>query len=413
MNSNFRSPRRPLFPLLAGISLGVAVTSQAQAPSLLERVQQRALERGAGEARLSERQGNLAAAAPESLDLTLAPRQCVVAAAAVDEGLPDVELSLRTPEGLSISDGSAGATAALRYCASASEEHVTVRVRSEKASAFALAVWNQRRAGERRAAAAKLTAPPPPSPRSLAERLAALAAKTTAPMRPMAPAREEELTPEQPRQRDVVLEAGHCYRILAVTEAPATNVDLELLDAKGAPLAREKASALEAVLWDKKTMCPATSGFYQLSLRIEGAKGAGVWQLFGAEDPDRDARWPVGGTGTTFVAKRVRELHAEHKGEAAAMEFQVGELRTAQEKEASFDVEAGRCYVAVAAGQPSLRALELELLDQRGNLVGRSEAQGSAVTAKACAELGARWTLRTRAFKGYGSFGAQVFRAPK
>jgi hypothetical protein len=95
------------------------------------------------------------------------------------------------------------------------------------------------------------------------------------------------------------------------------------------------------------------------------------------------------------------------------MPYRAGELATASARDEVLEVRAGGCYLAVAVGVPSLRVVELELQDQRGHVVARSEQQSSTATARACADVNARWTVRVRAFKGYGDVGVQVFHLEK
>ena len=60
-------------------------------------------------------------------------------------------------------------------------------------------------------------------------------------------------------------------------------------------------------------------------------------------------------------------------------------------------------------GVPSVRALEVELYDQRGNLVARSSEAKNVSQVRACAEVRGAWRARVRVFKGYGAVGLQVF----
>jgi hypothetical protein len=109
------------------------------------------------------------------------------------------------------------------------------------------------------------------------------------------------------------------------------------------------------------------------------------------------------------TAKRVRQVHKQLAAGAAVAPFDAGELQTAGEYETTFEARPGQCYVAIVAGVPSLRALELRVLDQRSNEVAHSEQPANSLKVRACADLRGRWTVRLRAFKGYGSFGLQVF----
>jgi hypothetical protein len=386
--------------------------------SLLESAQALAASRGAGGAALAEKKGKLSSGeAPEVIGLSLGARQCIIAAAAVDPALPDVELSLRTPEGLAISDGATGPVAHLRYCASASEEQVVVRVKAQRAARFALGVWGVSKAVQAASLQSQTTpavppAPPPPPPKTLRQRFAELVKRAAVGMQPMTVLREEELLASEGAQRDVVLESERCYRVLALTEAPATSIALALTDRRYGSVISIKGSNLEAVLLDGSPICPAESGTQQLELRIEGASAGAAWQLFGKPNPAFESRWTIGGSGEALPAKRIRQLHKELAAQAPVTPFDHGELKTTEVHETAFEAASGQCYVAVAVGMPSLRALELQILDQRGNEVARSEQQGNAVSARACADLRGPWTVRTRAFKGYGGFGVQVFSTP-
>jgi hypothetical protein len=66
----------------------------------------------------------------------------------------------------------------------------------------------------------------------------------------------------------------------------------------------------------------------------------------------------------------------------------------------------------MAAGTPSLRSLDLEIVDQRDNVIAEARDQGSFAMTRACASIPGQWRVRVRAFKGYGEYGLQVFGSP-
>ena len=410
-----RAPFDSLPLVLAGVFALSSPVAAAPDP-LGGRVEQVALARGASPERLAEKHGKLAKNGFDSLSLKLAAKQCVVVAASVDDAVPDVALSLEVKGGPTLSDEASGSGAALRYCAGAVEEKATARVRSEKATRFSLGVWGVTQAAAAAAPAAAAPAPGapseanPPEPVSLAKRLQAWSAKRAVGLAAMTPVREEDVSSQEARKREVVLAGDQCYRVVAVGDPPATEIEVSISDAKGAPVASVKGK-LEVALPEAKTLCPKASGTYSVAVRPIGGASRVAWQLMGGANPELEARFPVGGKGNQLVATRMRDVHRNQAAKAPVMAFETGELGTAEVHTSTFDVVGGQCYLAVAAGVPSLRALDLEVVDQRGHTVAKSQEQNSISLLKVCAELSGRWTLHAKAFKGYGSFGVQVFQA--
>ncbi len=385
--------------------------AQAEAPDLASLAQTAAKTRGGGGTPIAIQEGKLAASEIQRLLLKLEPRQCVVAAAAgVD--VTDLELSVKTPEGLSLGDGEPGAVARLRYCAGTQAEKAQIRVRSDKPTAYSLGVWAVQ-VGAVESAPAAVPSPVAKAPATLPQQLALVAKDHANGMEAMTAPREEDLGSGDARERDVPLQAGRCYRFLAVAEAKLVAVDLTLKDAKGAELLTEHGGDTTSVLGEERSFCPANPARFRLAIAVQEGTGHVLWQVFGAPDPRAVSRWKVGGEGDSLVAKRMRASH-ERMGEAkpAVMPYQEGKLATAQGAQAMFDVQPGLCYVAVAAGTPSVRSLDLEIVDQRGNIVAQALDQGSLARARVCSGLKSRWTARLRVFKGYGEYALQVFGGP-
>lgn len=251
------------------------------------------------------------------------------------------------------------------------------------------------------------------TPSMLRRELAQFAASQAATLKGSAPAREEDLGPGDSRIRDVSLEAGRCYRFLAVAGAPVTGLSLRLRDAAGVEVAAHEADARALALPKDKPYCAAKTVTHQLTIAVKGGAGLALWQPFGGTDPSHQARFPIGGDANNAVSKRVRDAHATlAAGTTAAMAFATGTLATAQRAEASFAVQPGTCYDAVAAGTPSLRSLDIEIVDQRDSVIAEARDQGTTATTRACASIPGTWRVRARAFKGYGEYGVQVFASP-
>ncbi len=395
-----------------------AFTGPAQAAPesgpLAGRVEQLAQERGASSQRLAEKHGKLAKNGAVALSVKLAPKQCVVVAASADDAVPDLSLSLRVKDGPALSDETSGPSASLRYCAGAAEEKLDVRVRSEQATRFALGVWAL--------ATTQEAAPAEPTEEakgeqakapvvSLGKRLQNLVASGAKGLEPMTPPREEDVSAQEARKREVVLATDQCYRLLAVSESPTVEIELSLADPKGTVLSSGRAKA-ELRVPATGSLCPSDGGAHTVAVRALSGESRVSWQLVGETNPELAARFPVGGKGNQLVATRMRDIHRNQGAKAPVMAFESGQLGTAEVHTSSFEVVGGRCYLAVAEGVPSLRELSLEIADHRGHMVARSQEQSSINMLRVCADVSGRWTLRAKAFKGYGAFGVQVFLAP-
>jgi len=58
---------------------------------------------------------------------------------------------------------------------------------------------------------------------------------------------------------------------------------------------------------------------------------------------------------------------------------------------------------------PSMRELNIQVLDSFGNEMATDATADAFPTARACPQVAGRWRATVRAFAGYGQFGAQVF----
>jgi len=412
--STARLLRSHALPALVVSVCALTGLAHAAPDPLAGRVEQLAQERGASSQQLAEKHGKIAKNGAASLSLKLAPKQCVVAAASGEDALPDLSLSLEIKDGPALSDETNGPSASLRYCAGGAEEKLNVRVRSEQATRFSLGVWSVATGQPAAPAASSPDAPAEQAATpvlSLGKRLQKLVASSAPGFDAMTPPREEDVSAQEARKREVVLATDQCYRLLAVSESPSTEIELTLADAKGAVQSSGRAKS-DLRVPATASFCPTTGGAHTVTVRALAGTSRVSWQLLGETNPELGARFPVGGTGNELVATRMRDIHRNQGAKAPVMAFESGQLGTAEVHTSSFDVVGGRCYLAVAEGVPSLRELSLELADHRGHTVARSQEQSSINMLRFCADLSGRWTVRAKAFKGYGAFGVQVFLAP-
>ena len=177
---------------------------------LLEAARAAAAERGAKAPSLITREGELESGKTLRTHVTLPAGTCVVTALRLADG--DARLRLRPHAGDVLSDRDTGPLAWVRYCAGATAEKLGIV--AEGSGPFALGVFPVV------ANAPAPTAPrPDPVPETLEVRLATERAGLGRDFVAMAPARDEDLSARDPRRREVVLDAGRCYRVLAVADA--------------------------------------------------------------------------------------------------------------------------------------------------------------------------------------------------
>jgi hypothetical protein len=251
------------------------------------------------------------------------------------------------------------------------------------------------------------------------ERLEALARAHAADMGVVTTPRRETLAEGARIERNVTLAPGRCYRVLAAGEDTIADLDVVLLDPDGGSLQGDVGESSSAHLGVLRPLCPARPGAYRVAARAESGGGSFAWQIFGsvagrreaAAQTQRASRFRVGGSGSGFVAARLRERHrAVGRGGSPVTDLLAGTLRTGDERSIALPVVGGGCYVALAAGMPSVRELDLRVRDPFGNERARDEARDAfPATGRFCASVSGRWTIEVRMFNGYGQYGLQVF----
>jgi hypothetical protein len=375
-----------LIPFFAAALLTTSAKADAELSAI---VQHAASEQGAGDKDLLALQGTLKAKAQRKRVVVPADT-CVVVALAVAEG--EAQLEVRPPETDPLLDREMGSVARVRYCAGPADEKV--KLLAEGHGSFALGVFPIHRPAAVPVAKAADKAVDVADP-TLSQRFARFVARDARGLVAMAPTREEDLSAGDPRTREVVLEAGRCYRVLAVTEreAGAARIGFDAMPAAEGP---ELSTAV---------MCAGRTAPRRLDIAVTGS-GRLIWQLF-AEQTRADA-YAVGGEGDDFVARSLRSEHARADDRGAESTVVRGVMETAGQLETPFEGAPGRCYAALAVGAPSVRALEIEISDARGNVVARS-SDGNVSRAKACVEQAGPHKAKVRVSKGSGAVGLQVF----
>lgn len=120
--------------------------------------------------------------------------------------------------------------------------------------------------------------------------------------------------------------------------------------------------------------------------------------------------YPIGG-GPGFVGDHLRALYATHGNGALPMIAVANTtLGAGERREITFPVHAGVCYVILAAGMPSVRELDLSVLDPYGNERARDTTHDAFPFVRVCPEVDGEYRILVGMYLGYGPYGLQVFR---
>ena len=367
---------------------------------------------------LTQSSGELRAGQARAVPLAVPAGRCVLVAARSAGSLGNVDVEVVRGRTVLSRDTQTGREAAARYCAGARPEHLQARVRAFRgAGAFALGVYVLPEGATAASAAAA------PSSAGLLDRLAERVRASGAGMAPVTSGAREVLVAGQRVEREVTVVPGRCYRVLVAAEDGVTDVDLALRapDARvDETLQTDGTHEATASLGLLRPVCPPTAGAYRLAITLVAGTGAIAWQVLGSsangptEAPSRRATFPVGGTGTTFPAQRVRARHAATgEGRVAVTDLIAGQLRTSEAVDHEVSVEAGQCYVVLGAGAPSVAELDLIVRDALGSELARDAEHDAFPRVRFCPLTSARVKVNVRMYRGYGPYGLQVFGGPR
>lgn len=367
---------------------------------------------------LAQSDGELRAAQMRSVPLTVPGGRCLVAVARAGGALENVDVEVARGRTVLARDTDTGREAVARYCAAARAERLQVRVRAFRgAGPFALGVYVLPEG------ATAVTTVAPLTSAGLLDRLAERVRASGAGMAPVTPAAREVLVAGQRVERDVTVSPGRCYRVLVAAEDGVTDVDLALRapDARGdESLQADGTIEPTASLGLLRPLCPPSAGTYRLAITLVGGTGAIAWQVLGssasapAAAATQQATFRIGGTGATFIAQRLRARHtATGEGRAPVSDLLAGQLRTSETREHEVLVDAGKCYVVLGAGAPSVAELHLVVHDSIGNDIAHDAEHDAFPRARFCPLTSARVRIAARMYRGYGPYGLQVFGGPR
>lgn len=117
----------------------------------------------------------------------------------------------------------------------------------------------------------------------------------------------------------------------------------------------------------------------------------------------------VGGEVRDFVAGQLRRSHGRYgEGWMPVSDVDRHRGRGSSTLDMNIEVEAGHCYIVLAAGEPSVRAIRLDVRDAYANVRARAEPT-DLPHARFCPDLSGTWIVSAKIERGYGLLGAQVF----
>jgi len=206
---------------------------------------------------------------------------------------------------------------------------------------------------------------------------------------------------------EVLLEGARCYRFLAAGDQGIGGITLTVNDGDE-EVAGDRISGNRPVIhW-----CAPRRIRVQVKALVTGGSGAVAMGVLSSQAAALHAPERVGGTETDFIANRLRQIHAQQgKGRAAITGVMRGNLGTTAEQVFEVRLNAGRCYTVIAVGSPSVRNIDISLLDREGREIQKDDtAHGfSVLDTSPCPSFTGQYGIRIRMTRGAGHFGVQVF----
>jgi len=361
--------------------------------------------------------GSLGRGQTRSLPARLRAGRCYRLVGQGGPGVSNLDVSIARGRAVLARDSGTGVSAVARYCTGARPEQVRLGAsvfRGQGPYGLALFVLPE---GATESVEEEVTTGETPL-----ERLASLGERHGGGMRPVTAPTRETLADGEVVERDISLTPGRCYRVLAASEAGVEDLDLAVRGPTSALLQEDGSEDSSATLGVLRPLCPAAPGQYRLVLRADLGGGALAWQVLGSVSSSgagsgaarAQRRFRVGGAGTGYIPNRIRARHREAgEGRLAVADPVTGTLRTSEQHEVVVPVEGRHCYVALAAGVPSVRDLDLRVVDAYGHERATDETHDATPAVRFCPSVAGRWKVQVRMFNGYGRYGVQVFGAER
>ncbi|MBZ0115501.1 MAG: hypothetical protein K8H88_00805 [Sandaracinaceae bacterium] len=348
----------------------------------------------------------LGTAQPRDFQLSLVQGACYAFAALGGQGAVDTDVRLTDASGSQLAiDTNQQRDALIQYCAPATGNYVLqVRMHRGQGALFAAAYVQGAQQQATPVMAATSTAGA-----GLEENVALLDAD----MRARGYESYGERTTQQldeggTRGFEVDLEGNKCYAILAVGDASVRNLDLRLLDARGAEVDRDDGPDARPTV----RVCPRTSGHYTMQVRMTQGSGAFVYAPYRWP---RGIRGPFGLEGLIYLrlAEVTALLSVEQYQPDPGFTPQNGRLaRQGAQATQQVDLASGQCYAAVVVGGDGVTDLDVTLSFGGQTLASDGGSRSAFPSVRHCAQQDGRYTVTITAAAGQGAFHMQVFNRP-
>jgi hypothetical protein len=205
----------------------------------------------------------------------------------------------------------------------------------------------------------------------------------------------------------VQLDRARCYTFIAVGGKGVTDLSISV-NARGEEVTGDRISGAKLVAeW-----CSPGRVKVKIKLTIYDGSGSYALGVYGVKDGTPQGMEKVGGGDSDFIANRIRQLHTQFgKNRAAISPLLRGNLSTGNQKNFEIRLNAGHCYTLIASGNPSVRNLNMRLLNPGGRELNRDQSKNSYPTVETspCIKASGKYTIRIYMFSGFGQFGLQVF----
>ncbi|MCP4677128.1 MAG: hypothetical protein GY854_16760 [Deltaproteobacteria bacterium] len=206
---------------------------------------------------------------------------------------------------------------------------------------------------------------------------------------------------------EVQLDRARCYTFIAVGGKGAADISLTV-SSLGKEVASDRISGKQPVTkW-----CSPGRAKVEIKLAMYDGSGSFALGVYAPKDEEHAKAEKVGGKDTDFIANRVRQLHGQFgKDRAAISKLFRGNLSTGNEQVFKVRLRGGHCYSIIAAGSPSVRNLDLILIDKTGRELDRDTSKNNfpSLETNPCIKSSGQYRVKVNMFSGYGQFGFQVF----
>ncbi len=195
------------------------------------------------------------------------------------------------------------------------------------------------------------------------------------------------------------VDAGKCYRAIAVGDADVQNLDVAI-KAGGAEVSRDTATDNTAVA----SHCPTAAGSIDVAVTV--VAGRGEYSL-GMYTGQGEGRAP---TGPSLEGRLEAAAAAQARGYEPHGEVQRGTLTADGAQSFRVPVARGQCYRFMAVGGEGVQDVDLHAY-VGGTRVGSDSGHDSNPVASYCATADGHAEVRMHMYRGGGEFVFRTFRA--